>query len=180
MPHAIHEAIYRNQPEEHAFRIQRIRGTIPRDLSGTFLRTGPGLIELGDAALNLFDGHALIAGVSFDAGRATFRSRFVRTPLYESETEQRTVLARRPFTNRPKRWSNLFALKFGNSAMHDVYVWGEGKHQRVVAGNDAGHFALDAHTLETLGAETWGGAAAAGMDGPDAVRRSPHRSTDGF
>ena len=164
MPHAIHEAIYRSQPEEFAFRVERITGSLPQDLDGTFLRSGPGLMQVGDAYLNFFDGHALIAGVSFRGGQANFRSRFVHSPLYESETAQRTVLARRPFTNRPKRWSNLFAIKFGNSAMHDVYAWGDGEQRRVVAGNDFGHYARDARTLETLGPETWGGAAPAGSE----------------
>jgi all-trans-8'-apo-beta-carotenal 15,15'-oxygenase len=164
VPRAIHEAVFRSQPEEHSFVVERVIGSIPGDLTGTFLRNGPGLMQVGEAYLSFFDGHALIAGVTFANGRANFRSRFVRTPLYEEETAKRTVLMRRPFTNRPKRWSNLFAIKFGNSAMHDVYVWGEGKHRRVVAGNDFGHFALDPRTLATIGPETWGGAAPAGSE----------------
>lgn len=174
MPHAIHEAIYRSQPEEFSFRVERITGSLPQDLDGTFLRSGPGLMQVGDAYLNFFDGHALIAGVSFRGGQANFRSRFVHSPLYESETAQRTVLARRPFTNRPKRWSNLFAIKFGNSAMHDVYAWGDGEQRRIVAGNDFGHYALDARTLATLGPETWGGAAPAGSEMAPMPSPDPH------
>src|SRR5262245_54855557 len=131
-------------------------------------------MQLGDAYLNFFDGHALIAGVSFSNGAARFRSRFVRTPLYAAETARRTVLQRRPFSNRPQRWSNLFAIKFGNSAMHDVYVWGEGAARRVVAGNDFGHFALDPRTLATLGPETWQGAAPAGVEMAPMPYRDPH------
>ena len=171
---AIHEALFRSQPEEHAFRIERVSGRVPPDLRGTFLRSGPGLMQLGAANLNFFDGHALIAGVSFDAGRAWFRSRFVRSPLYEAETAQRTVLARRPFTNRPERWKNLFAIKFGNSAMHDVYAWGKPGRERVIAGYDPGHFTLDAHSLATLGRETWGGAAAPGIEMSPMPYPDPH------
>ncbi|HKP60251.1 MAG TPA: carotenoid oxygenase family protein [Polyangiales bacterium] len=159
----IYEAVYRSQPEEHASAALSISGAVPADLKGTFLRNGPGLMQLGDDAyLNFLDGHALIVGVTFADGRARFRSRYVRTPLYAAETAQHTVLARRPFTNRPQRWTNLFALKFGNSVMHDVYAWGDGEQRRVVAGNDFGHFALDPRTLATLGPETWSGAAPEG------------------
>lgn len=159
MPHAVHESIYRSQPIEHAFVVEQIEGSIPAGLTGTFLRSGPGLLELGEQSLNFFDGHALIAGVSFFQGRAVFRSRFVRTPLYEQETAARAITRRRIFTNHPSRWANLFALDFGNGAMHDVYSWGDGDQLRIVAGNDPGHFALDPRTLATRGPETWAGAA---------------------
>jgi all-trans-8'-apo-beta-carotenal 15,15'-oxygenase len=166
--------LFRSQPDEHAFEISRVEGTLPHDLDGTFLRTGPGLLQLGDDQLNFFDGHALIAGVSCRAGRARFRSRFVHSPLLEAETTQRRVLKRRIFTNRPQRWLNLFALSFGNSAMHDVYAWGDGEQRRVIAGHDLGHFALDPHTLATIGPESWGGAVSAGMQMGPMPDRDPH------
>lgn len=64
------------------------------------------------------------------------------------------------FTNLPARWANLLNVDLGNNAMHDVYPWGD----RVYAGNDPGHFALDGETLATLGPEDWGGAAKPGMN----------------
>lgn len=154
--------VFRDQTDEHAFPVTRVSGTIPVDLDGAFLRNGPGRMAIGGHQLNFFDGHALIAGVSFSGGAATFRSRFVRTPLNVEEVAKGAVVQRRVFSNHPKRWANLFALKFGNSAMHDVYAWGEGAARRVVAGNDPGHFALDPKTLDTIGPETWGGAVEAG------------------
>ena len=156
----IHEAVFRSQPEERAAAITDVRGTIPAGLRGTFLRSGPGLMQVGNDALDFFDGHALIAGVTFEDGAARFRSRFVRSPLYLEETAKKRLKKRRVFTNLPARWSNFFALDLGNSAMHDVYAWGG----KVVAGNDPGHFALDARTLETLGPERFGGAAAKGQE----------------
>ncbi len=164
MPSDLYDLAYRDQPEEHAFQVDRVSGTIPPGLQGTLLRSGPGRMRLGAASLNFFDGHALIAGLTFAEGRATFRSRFVRTPLYERETAADAILQRRVFTNHPSRWSNLFALSLGNSAMHDVYAWGEGDALRIVAGNDPGHFALDARTLATLGPERFGGAVKQGEE----------------
>lgn len=174
MPHAVYERIYESQPDEHAFAIERVSGTIPTDLAGTFLRSGPGLMQLGEHDLNFFDGHALIAGVTFEGGKARFRSRFVRSPLYESERREKRILKRRILTNHPSRWANLFALEFGNSAMHDVYAWGEGEHQRVIAANDPGHFALDPETLETKGPETWDGAVQKGWEMGPMPYRDPH------
>lgn len=174
MPRPIHEAIFESQPEEHAFRVTTIAGTIPDELEGTFLRSGPGLMEIGEHALNFFDGHALLAGITFAGGQATFRSRYVRSPLYERETREKKVLKRRVFTNHPSRWSNLFALELGNSAMHDVYAWGEGDRVRIVAGNDPGHFAMDPRTLETKGPERWSGAVARGCDMGPMPYRDPH------
>lgn len=156
----VFESIYRSQPDERAGAVAEVRGTIPAELRGTFLRNGPGLMQVGADALNFFDGHALVAGVTFEGGAARFRSRLVRTPLYREETEKKRMVRRRVFTNLPSRWSNLFALELGNGAMHDVYAWGG----KVVAGNDPGHFGLDARTLETLGPERWGGAARAGEE----------------
>jgi all-trans-8'-apo-beta-carotenal 15,15'-oxygenase len=157
---AVHEAIYRSQPEEHARPVRVTSGALPAELRGTFLRSGPGLFEVGSDPLNLFDGHALIAGVTFENGSARLRSRFVRSPLYVAETAEKKMKQRRVFTNLPSRWSNLFALAFGNSAMHDVYAWGG----KVIAGNDPGHFALDGRTLSTIGPERWGGAVPKGHD----------------
>lgn len=162
----VHEAIYRSQPAEHAFRVdpERIEGAIPDDLEGTLLRNGPGLMELGRDHLNFFDGHALIGALSFAGGGATLRTRYVRTPLYEVESQAKAIKTRHVFTNHPSRWKNLFSMKLANNAMHDVYAWGEGEHLRVVAGNDPGHYALDPKTLATKGPERWGGVVPKGCD----------------
>jgi len=160
VPHSVHEAIFRSANDEHASASLSVSGEIPRELKGTFLRSGPGLFEVGKDTLNFFDAHALIAGVTFEDGRARFRSRFVKSPLYQAETAAKAMKKRRIFTNLPSRWSNLFALDLGNNAMHDVYAWGG----KVFAGNDPGHFALDPRTLETIGPERWGGAAGKGEE----------------
>ncbi|MFN7147161.1 MAG: carotenoid oxygenase family protein, partial [Myxococcota bacterium] len=169
-----HDAVFQGQPDEHAFRVTRVEGTLPPDLAGTVLRSGPGRMELGGDCLNFFDGHALLAGVTFDGGAATFRSRFVRTPLNEREAAQKAVLQRRIFTNHPSRWSNLFALALGNSGLHDVYAWGDGDALRVCAGSDPGHFALDPRTLATRGGENWSGFVAPGQEMGPMPYRDPH------
>jgi all-trans-8'-apo-beta-carotenal 15,15'-oxygenase len=165
----VHEAVFRSQPEERAGSISDIRGTIPPELRGTFLRSGPGLMQVGSDSLNFFDGHALIAGVTFEGGAARFRSRFVRSPLYLEETAAQRLKKRRVFTNLPARWSNFFALELGNSAMHDVFSWGG----KVVASNDPGHFALDPRTFEPLGPARFGGAVRNGQEMSPMPYRDP-------
>ncbi len=156
----VYEAVYASQPLEHTARLEA-EGRVPKGLSGTLLRSSPGVTRLGGRALNFFDGHALIAGVSFrDGGPCGFRSRHVRTPLYEEEIAAGRMTKRRLTTNLPSRWANFLNVKLGNTAMHDVFAYGG----RVFATNDPGHFALDAATLETIGAERWGGAVRPGWD----------------
>lgn len=173
MPNPIHATAYRDQPDEHAF-VATVEGTLPAELRGTVLRNGPGRLRLGADVLNWFDGHALIAGVTFEDGRATFRSRYVHTPLLDKERAQGRILQRRVFTNHPQRWSNLGALDLGHSNMHDVFAWGEGDDRRVIASNDPGHVALDPVTLETRGPETYGGAAKKGWDIAPMPYPDPH------
>jgi all-trans-8'-apo-beta-carotenal 15,15'-oxygenase len=174
MPHAVHDAVFRDQPEEYALRATTVDGQLPPELRGTLLRNGPGRMQLGADRLNWFDGHALISGLSFDAGWATFRSRLVEAPLLSKERQANAQLKRRVFTNLPARWKNLFGLDLGNSAMHDVFAWGDGDALRVVAGNDPGHFALDPSTLATRGPERYGGTVKPGWDTGPMPCPDPH------
>lgn len=131
----------------------RLEGTIPAALRGTLLRNGPGRFESGMDRLHFLDGHALVAGLCFEDGRARFRSRFVRTPELVAEEAAGRILHRRVFTNIPSRWANVFKLPKGDNGNHDVYVHGG----RVVASNDKGHHVVDPRTLETRGPEAFGG-----------------------
>jgi beta,beta-carotene 9',10'-dioxygenase len=148
----IFEQIYESAPDEVTTTPQPARGQVPAGLRGTLLRSGPGLLRVGSDPLNFFDGHASIAGLSFTDAGCVFRYRLVRTPLLEEERAAGGMTRRRTFTNLPRRWANLGVTNLGNPAMHDVYAFGG----RVFAGNDPGHFALDARTLDTLGPERWG------------------------
>ena len=41
----------------------------------------PGILELGGKKMHAFDGHGLIARVSFQNGHAVFKSRYVKTKV---------------------------------------------------------------------------------------------------
>ena len=56
-----------------------VRGTLPRDLEGVFVRTGsnPRLHPVGH--YHFFDGDGMLHAVHFEDGRATYRNRWIRT-----------------------------------------------------------------------------------------------------
>lgn len=135
-----------HQPDEHDFDVLKIEGALPADLRGTLLRNGPGIQRLGDDPLHFFDGLGMVCALRIDRGRAHFRSRHVRTKLFDEETRAQKHLRRRVFTNTPGRLSNLFKIDAANTAAHDVYRWGD----KLIA-TDFGHIELDRDTLETRG-----------------------------
>lgn len=138
--------------------VVRELGAVPADLVGSYVRNGPGRQALGDDRVNYFDANGLIAAVSLQGGRARLVTRHVRTALFAEEEAAKRQLRRRTFTNKPSRWANLLDTTLGNPASHDVVAWGG----RVIATSSAGHWALDAATLATIGPEDWGGALPAG------------------
>lgn len=145
--------VFAPQPEEFAFEVTHSTGHIPADLNGTLLRTGAGLTKVGPDWSNFFDAHGMVAGVSFENGKARFRSRHVRTAAYDADIKAGRQTGRKVFTNHPSRWSNFMNLKIGSSANHDVFAWGG----KIYSTDDQGHYALDAKTLGTVGPENWGG-----------------------
>ena len=63
-----------------------IQGTIPDDLSGTYVRNGPNprFPPIGSYTYPL-DGDGMVHAVRFAEGRARYRNRYVRTPSLEAE-----------------------------------------------------------------------------------------------
>ena len=61
-----------------------ITGQLPSDLRGSFLRIGPNPRnpELLDAGYHFFAGAGMIHGVELRDGRACYRRKFVRTPMF--------------------------------------------------------------------------------------------------
>lgn len=126
--------------------LTRVDGAIPTDLAGTLVRNGVGTTHAGEDHWNLFDGHGQVAAFTFENGNVQYRARHVDTPLRREEVAQGRQTKRRVFTNKPSRWSNLFDVDLGNSAYHFAFEWGA----HIVAGQEQGHFLLDASTLETV------------------------------
>ena len=60
-----------------------VEGDIPSWVSGTLVRNGPGLFDVGDERLgHWFDGLAMLRRYSFDDGTLSYSNRFLRTEAY--------------------------------------------------------------------------------------------------
>ncbi len=66
-----------------------VRGTIPKDLAGNFLRVGPNPVHIFDeAAYHTFDGDGMIHAIEFGDGLAHYRNRFIQTDGFKLEQER--------------------------------------------------------------------------------------------
>ena len=114
--------------EEGDYEITEVEGTIPTSLRGTVYRNGPGNFERsGERFAHILDGDGLVCRFSIDgaAGRAHFRSRYVRTPEFLAEEEADAVLYRNTFGTQPDPWwSNAGNLVLKNVANTNIQAWG--------------------------------------------------------
>ena len=66
-----------------------VRGSIPKDLAGHFLRVGPNPAHIfSEEAYHTFDGDGMIHAVEFRDGSAHYRNRFVQTEGFKLEQER--------------------------------------------------------------------------------------------
>ena len=79
---------FRTVEREGLWTPRKVEGQIPRDISGTLYRNGPGQKETFDVPLgHLFDGDAYLTALRFDNGRVSGLSRFVATRERRREQE---------------------------------------------------------------------------------------------
>ena len=66
-----------------------VKGTIPKDLAGNFLRVGPNPVHIfSEEAYHTFDGDGMIHAIEFSEGSAHYRNRFVQTEGFKLEQER--------------------------------------------------------------------------------------------
>ena len=62
-----------------------VDGKMPKWLTGSLLRNGPALFEIGEEKFNhWFDGLAMLHAFSFDCGGVSYRNRFLRSSAYKA------------------------------------------------------------------------------------------------
>ena len=86
--------------EERVLPNLAVHGHIPEDLRGSFLRNGPNPRHTPAGKYHWFDGDAMIHAMQFEDGRATYRSRYVRTQDFLLEEQAGRALwkgIREPF-----------------------------------------------------------------------------------
>lgn len=142
---------YESQHHEYTLELSAAEGRIPPELHGTLYRNGPGLLDVAGVPVHHpFDGDGMVAAVHFEAGRAHYRNRMVRTAAYLAEQRAGRPLFRGVFgTQLPGGLlTNAFNLRLKNIANTGVLAWGE----RLLALWEAAEpHRLDPTTLETLG-----------------------------
>lgn len=133
-------------------------GEIPKDLYGAFVRNGPNPAQAPAGLHHWFDGDGMVHAIWFENGKAEYRNRYVGTDDYRAEKAGLDIHAggvmapsarTRPGSQRGdlvyKDTANTDLVFHNGSLMALWYI--SGKPVRV-----------HAHTLETIGNETFGGA----------------------
>ncbi|NNH69624.1 hypothetical protein HLB23_07045 [Nocardia uniformis] len=79
-----HECGRAAQPKSDDYRIDQIDGGLPKDLTGTPYRIGPGRHQVGRSLpYSVFDGDGMVSRFALDGSSVHFRNRYVRTPHFE-------------------------------------------------------------------------------------------------
>lgn len=133
----------------------QVIGTIPDDIDGVYVRTGENQIHEPIGRYHPFDGDGFIHAMSFKDGRASYRSRFVRTKGFQAEQEAGhslwAGLLEPPHKSTRPGWGAQEWLKDSSSTdvcihagkiLSSFYQCGEG-------------YRLDPFTLEQDGTEGW-------------------------
>ena len=146
---------------EHRFEPLLVDGTIPRALSGTMYRNGPGLFSIaGHRYEHWFDGDGLVSALRLEAGRADGACKLVASRGLEEERRRGRAYYGSYGTKPPGRWSPLRALRFvreggKNPANTSMLAWNE----RLFALCEVGQpTEIDPDTLETIGETDFDGA----------------------
>jgi all-trans-8'-apo-beta-carotenal 15,15'-oxygenase len=140
---------------EHGFEPLRVAGRLPRELSGTLYRTGPGLFgSFGRPYDHLFEGDGAVTAVRFGAGCAEGAHRVVESAQLAEERA-----AGRPLYGsaapRRRRIANALGGRAKNVANTNVLAW-QGRLFGLVESSPPTELAPD--TLATIGETDFGGA----------------------
>ncbi|XP_017164732.1 beta,beta-carotene 15,15'-dioxygenase-like, partial [Poecilia reticulata] len=86
-------------------------GSVPPWLQGTLVRNGPGLFSVGNSEYNhWFDGLSLIHSFTFHNGEVTYRSKYLKSETYKSNTKaDRIVVSEFGTMVYPDPCKNIFA-----------------------------------------------------------------------
>ena len=133
-----------------------VRGTIPDDLNGVYLRNTEVALFEPIKRYHPFDGDAMLHAISFENGEARYANRFVRTDGFLAEQEAKRSLwagiAEHPSNAVAESgWGARTMMK--DSASTDVIVH---RGRALASFYQCGElYALDPITLDDRGKETW-------------------------
>ena len=81
------EGVYAPVTTERTLGELTVRGEIPRDLVGVYMRNGPNQVHQPRGRHHWFDGDGMVHSVAFQNGQATYRNRWLRTEHFVSNLE---------------------------------------------------------------------------------------------
>lgn len=154
---------YKEQPDGYFADV--IYGSIPMDIQGTYVRNGPGNFTIGKESRPIphpYDGDGLIVSLSIKDGKAFFRSRYVQTHEYVSESNAQQIQFRGTFATQRAGGplANIMDLYVKNTSNTNVVCFAD----RLMTFFEAGlPHALDPATLATIGVETLDGCLSLGL-----------------
>jgi carotenoid cleavage dioxygenase-like enzyme len=140
------EGVYAPIPDEvEVHDLPVIKGRIPSDLNGVYLRAGPNARFAPNGRYHPFDGDGMVHAAQFDKGRLTYRNRYVRTDGFTEEEATgastfygiRETLKDRP-DKRLKDTANTDLVGHAGKVLALWYMSGDA-------------YELDPITLQTLG-----------------------------
>ncbi len=127
-------------------------GEIPHDLNGVYVRNGPNPRFQPKGRYHWFDGDGMLHSVHIHEGKVTYRNRWIRTEAFERERAADQALwtgVIEPLTNNPRgaplKDTGNTDVVFHNCQL--LALW-------YLAGKP---YKIDPLTLETIGAEDYGG-----------------------
>tara|TARA_B100000579_G_C22817300_1_gene848595 strand:- start:532 stop:2022 length:1491 start_codon:yes stop_codon:yes gene_type:complete len=131
--------------------LKLVKGKVPKGLSGTFYRNGPGQLERGGQWVHHpFDGDGMITSLEFSNGKINFSNRFIRTKEYLAESKANKFLYRGVFgTQKPGgQLSNAFDVRLKNIANTNVIKFGD---ELLALWEASSPYSINPKTLETNG-----------------------------
>ncbi|WP_459546080.1 carotenoid oxygenase family protein [Nocardia sp. X0981] len=141
--------------DEHDYRVPQLDGALPRELTGTLYRIGPGKYQVGRTLLhNIFDGDGMISQFILDGSSVRFRNRYVRTRHFEHGLRSSAIRFRGVGDQIPGGfWANVGRLPENVANTNIVNCAGE-----LLALWELGNpYRIDPETLDTLGTTDFGG-----------------------
>ena len=131
--------------------LKLVKGSIPKQISGTFYRNGPGRLERGGRWVHHpFDGDGMIAAFKFENGKINLTNRFVRTKEWAEEEKSQKFLYRGVFGTQKEGGvlANAFDVRLKNIANTHVIKLGD---DLLALWEASSPYSLNPNTLETKG-----------------------------
>ena len=138
--------------EVSADRLEVVAGEIPKDLCGAYYRNGPNQAHPPKNLYHYYDGDGMLHAIYFRDGKAWYASKWVRTMAFEKEAEAGHAIW--PGMAGPFDFSLPGSPIKDNSNTDVIFYNGQLLSLWYQAGVP---YAIDPYTLETKGAENFGG-----------------------